>query len=143
MYILFAGDMETYWLTGVANSASNAVPGRYKANQDSLLVPGQYTSKSISIMSGLDVVASPELVSKHLQRTGSVKSATMHRAGSFRQRERTKSTSMTTSSRSSESLARHCELVPLIAVSDNEQSALSKDNAAVVIPPTIQIDEYM
>lgn len=140
--------METYWLTGVANSAGNAIPGRHKSNQDTLTVPGIYSSKT-SLMSDFGIVASPELMCKRHKRTGSVKSvATMQRAGSFRQRERTKSTSKCTPSRSSESLVAACQgrqsdTVPMITVNDNEQSCLlGSDNTGVMTPPiTIQVDE--
>lgn len=140
--------METYWLTGVANCAGNAIPGRHKANQDTLTVPGQYPSRS-SLLSDLAMMTSPELICKCHKRTGSAKSVqTMQRAGSFRQRERTKSTSITTSSKSSESLAAACqsrlsETVPMITVSYNEQTTLiGRDDTGVITSPVaIQVDE--
>ena len=139
--------METYWLTGVTNCAGNTLVDRHKVNQDWLSVPGTQSSKS-SLMSSVEMVASTDLLCKRHERTDSLRSiATMQRAGSFRQRERTKSTSLSTASRSAESLAALCQTRPtdtlsMLNASDNEQmSLLARDNSAIVSPITIQVDE--
>ncbi|XP_067929737.1 guanylate cyclase 32E-like [Watersipora subatra] len=138
------GDMETYWLTGAISSAGNTVPGRHKVNQDNLIVPGTYSCKS-NLMSDYEMASTPEMACKHHSRNGSVKSvATIHR-NSFRQRERTKSSSISTPSRSAESLAAMCrpsETLPTITISDEQTTLLSGENV-VFTPIAIQMDECL
>lgn len=144
--------METYWLTGVTNSAGTTVPGRHLTNKDSLTLPGNPpASNTGSMLSGLDTVMSPEISAMRQTRSGSIKSmAAIKRADSFRARERIKiSLATRIASRSSEGLNRMAtqsnsgEAIPMITVSDNEQALLlAKQDVSGTQPITIQVDEF-
>ena len=144
--------METYWLTGVTNSAGTTVPGRHLTYKDSLALPGKTASNTSSMLSGLDtVLMSPEITAIRQTRSGSIKSmAALRRADSFRARERTKiSLATRLGSQSAESLHRlttqvSCdEKIPMIMVSDNEQAQLlTQPDPSGTQPITIQVDEF-
>lgn len=143
---LCEGEMETYWLTGVSNSAGTTVPGRHLSNKDSLNLPGEPAShKSAGV---LETARSPDFSTKRHHRSGSVKSmSAFQRVGSFRSRERAKlSAKSRISSRSAESLNRYPqgEAIPMITVSDNEHAQLIKrDESADNQSITIQVDQCL